>query len=144
MHIDIRHQPFDAWRELSAYTHAVDYRTKAGACAAFVGSMRDFNEGEAVHSMHLEHYPGMTEKQLAAIVEEIKEVNELLDVLVLHRVGVITPCEEIVLVCCWSSHRKAAFDSCRAIMEALKSKAPFWKKETLNDGERWVARNTPG
>ena len=74
----------------------------------------------------------------------IKEANELLDVLVLHRVGVITPGEEIVLVCCWSSHRKAAFDSCRAIMEALKSKAPFWKKETLNDGERWVARNTPG
>ena len=70
--------------------------------------------------------------------------NGLLDVLLLHRVGDINPGEEIVLVGCWSSHRKAAFDGCRLIMEALKSKAPFWKKEKLLDGERWISRNTPG
>ena len=139
--IKVQRENFDVGAELA--TLYAD-RQHVGAVASFIGLVRDVAGPEELSAMTLEHYPGMTEKQLAAIVEEIKEVNELLDVLVLHRVGVITPGEEIVLVCCWSSHRKAAFDSCRAIMEALKSKAPFWKKETLNDGERWVARNTPG
>ena len=142
--IELRDSSFDSFQELIEHRKTLSEIDDHGACSIFVGTMREYNGGDRVFSMQLEHYPGMTEKQLAAIVEEIKEANELFDVLVLHRVGVITPGEEIVLVCCWSSHRKAAFDSCRAIMEALKSKAPFWKKETLNDGERWVARNTPG
>ena len=144
MHIEIRHQAFNPWHELEAYTRSAGHRHQAGACATFVGSMRDFNEGDTVRTMHLEHYPGMTEKQLGIIVDEVSKENGLLDVLVLHRVGDINPGEEIVLVGCWSSHRKAAFDGCRLIMEALKSKAPFWKKEKLLDGERWVSRNTPG
>jgi molybdopterin synthase catalytic subunit len=106
--------------------------------------MRDFNEGDSVQTMQLEHYPGMTEKHLAALTEQAITTHELSDALVLHRVGKLTPGADIVLVATFSAHRKAAFDACREIMEALKSSAPLWKKETLASGERWVAENTPG
>ena len=106
--------------------------------------MRDFNEGDDVRGMHLEHYPGMTEKHLGEIVRDAAQQFGLLDALVIHRVGRIEPGEPIVLVAVWSAHRAAAFSACRAVMEALKSRAPFWKKETLADRERWVARNTAG
>ena len=106
--------------------------------------MRDFNEGEDVQSMFLEHYPGMTETQLAQLGEEAMTQHGLADVLILHRVGEINPGDPIVLVAAWSAHRKAAFDACREMMEMLKSRATFWKKEQLSEGSRWVARNTPG
>jgi molybdopterin synthase catalytic subunit len=116
-----------------------------GACCAFSGSMRDFNQGDTVDTMTLEHYPGMTEKQLEAIIDDAMAEWPLLDALILHRVGEITPGETIVLTACWSAHRAAAFDACRFLMEALKTRAPFWKKETLADqSERWVDSNTPG
>ena len=97
MHIEIRQQPFNPWQERDAYTRLASHRHQAGACATFVGSMRDFNEGDTVRTMHLEHYPGMTEKQLGVIVDEVSKENGLLDVLVVDRVGDINPGEEIVL-----------------------------------------------
>ena len=116
-----------------------------GATATFVGTMRDFNEGDDVVAMTLEHYPGMTEKQLDAIIARAHEQWPLIDALVAHRVGQITPGEPIVLTAVWSAHRAAAFDACRFLMEALKSEAPFWKKEQLSDdSHRWVEKNTPG
>ena len=119
-------------------------RNKIGAAATFVGSMRDFNEGDAVTSMVLEHYPGMTEQHLEAIAEDARQRWQLDDVLIAHRVGEVFPGDAIVLVAVWSAHRAHAFESCRHIMEDLKSRAPFWKKERTADGERWVANNTPG
>ena len=116
-----------------------------GATASFVGTMRDANEGDGVSAMTLEHYPGMTERELGRIVDEARERFGIIDSLVVHRVGRILPGEPIVLVVACSAHRAAAFDACRWAMEALKSRAPFWKKEALADGgERWVERNTPG
>lgn len=106
--------------------------------------MRDFNEGDDVTSMVLEHYPGMTERQLEDMTREAIAAHQLEDALVIHRVGNIVPGDDIVLVAAFSAHRKAAFDACRAMMETLKSTAPFWKKETLTSGERWVEKNTAG
>ena len=94
--------------------------------------------------MTLEHYPGMTEKELGRIVDEAQQQWALLDVLVIHRVGDLLPNDPIVLVAVWSAHRKDAFEACRHIMEALKSRAPFWKKEQLDNAFRWVEKNTDG
>lgn len=115
-----------------------------GAVVNFIGLMRDFNEGDQVNKMTLEHYPGMTEKHLEAICAEAGERWDLLDTLVVHRVGDLQPNDPIVLVAVWSAHRKDAFEASRFIMEDLKSKAPFWKKEQLSEGARWVEKNTAG
>ena len=116
-----------------------------GATATFIGTMRDSNEGDAVKAMRLEHYPEMTQKQLHAIVSTAAERWPVIDSLIAHRVGLILPGEPIVLTAVWSKHRAAAFDACRYLMEALKTDATFWKKETLaNNKERWVEKNTPG
>lgn len=146
MHIKIVDHPFNPWQEIQQYQEtALHMRGKFGASSIFVGTMRDFNDGDTVKGMNLEHYPGMTEKQLNNIVTESTTKWTLLDVLIVHRVGNIFPDDPIVLVAVWSAHRGDAFDSSRYIMEALKSKAPFWKKEILsNDKERWVAKNTTG
>jgi len=112
-----------------------------GATTSFVGTMRDFNEGDNVNAMFLEHYPGMTEKALEKICSQAMNDYPILDCLVVHRVGDIRPNDSIVLVAAWSAHRGAAFDACRMLIEKLKSDAPFWKKETLKDGQRWVEGN---
>ena len=118
---------------------------KYGATSVFVGTMRDFNQDDDVQGMSLEHYPGMTEQQLGKIVAEAEAQWQILDTLVVHRVGNILPEQPIVLVAVWSSHRGDAFDASRFIMEALKSRAPFWKKEWLVNGQqRWVEKNTDG
>lgn len=107
--------------------------------------MRDFNEGDKIQSMTLDYYPGMTEKQLGKILEEAENRWAVVDSLIVHRVAEIKPDEAIVVVAVWSSHRGDAFDACRFIMEALKSNAPFWKKESLDKGQtRWVEKNTDG
>jgi len=117
---------------------------RTGATAVFVGTMRDLNEGDDVEEMTLEHYPGMTERILTEIVDQAIVEHGLDDARVVHRIGSIQPSESIVLVAVWSGHRKAAFDACRQIMEFLKSKAPFWKREQLDaEKHRWVAKNTP-
>jgi len=142
--VDLRQSPFDAWREISDRQAQRDDAGKTGAAAVFVGSMRDFNEGEAVRAMTLEHYPGMTEQHLQEICEEAARRWRILDCLVLHRVGAIHIGEAIVLIAVWSAHRGDAMDACRYIIEDLKSRAPFWKKEQLEEGERWVESNTTG
>ncbi|MEN8260099.1 MAG: molybdenum cofactor biosynthesis protein MoaE [Pseudomonadota bacterium] len=145
MPISLRDKTFDPWVELRAYQHKnLGLAGKYGATASFVGTMRDFNDGDDVKAMTLEYYPGMTEKSLERIVDDARVRWEFLDALVIHRVGDILPNDPIVLVAVWSSHRGAAFDACRYIMEELKSKAPFWKKETLQDQVRWVERNSGG
>lgn len=144
MKIEIRPQAFTPFEELEKYQAKALQVGKYGAAASFIGSMRDFNEGDEVTGMELEYYPGMTEKHLQKICDEASDKWAIIDVLILHRVGQISIGEPIVLVSVWTEHRGDAFDACRFIMEDLKSKAPFWKKETLPDGERWVDCNTPG
>ncbi|PKM11082.1 MAG: molybdopterin converting factor [Gammaproteobacteria bacterium HGW-Gammaproteobacteria-3] len=144
--IKICQDAFDPWHEVDSYQRsAVAMAGKYGATGVFVGTMRDFNEGDDVDSMILEHYPGMTEKYLEKIVADAMRRWQVLDTLVLHRVGAIESNQPIVLVAVWSARRGDAFDACRAIMEALKTKAPFWKKEYLADGRaRWVESNSDG
>ncbi len=144
MLIELRDTPFNALSELAHYQASFADKGKYGATAAFIGSMRDFNEGDSVKSMSLEYYPGMTEKHLQEICAQACRRWTLIDVLLLHRVGEISIADTIVLVSVWTAHRGDAFDACRFIMEDLKSKAPFWKKEVLNEGERWVESNTSG
>lgn len=144
MKVEIREHPFDPWEELASHHKTSPIAPSSfGATALFVGTMRDFNGGDRVHEMTLEHYPGMTDKYLEEICHTATERHSLLDSLVIHRVGQIEPGEPIVLVAVWSAHRAAAFDACRLIMEELKSKAPFWKKERLDEERvRWVDHNT--
>ncbi len=144
MAVELREQAFDPWGELARH-QASDLPAGAfGATAAFVGTMRDFNADDRVHAMFLEHYPGMTERALATIVDDVTAQQGLLAALVIHRVGDITPGEPIVLVAVWSAHRAEAFRACRDIMEELKARAPFWKREERDGGARWVEQNTPG
>jgi molybdopterin synthase catalytic subunit len=145
MPVSVRAAPFEPYAEVLAHQAAHFASAGAfGATAVFVGTMRDFNEGDAVRGMTLEHYPGMTEQHLEAICAETAARWTLLETLVIHRVGDIEPGEPIVLVAVWSAHRAEAFEACRALMEDLKSRAPFWKKERINEGTRWVSGNTAG
>lgn len=146
MTVKICAEGFDPWHEVQAYQNAAQHMAgKFGATSIFIGTMRDFNEGDDVKAMNLEHYPGMTEKQLEKILAEAQQQWPIIDALVVHRVGDILPNEPIVLVAVWTSHRGDAFDASRYIMEALKSKAPFWKKEVLkSEDQRWVEKNTDG
>jgi len=146
MMVIISSEAFEPWTVLDEYQqNMTQLQGQYGATAVFVGTMRDFNEGEDVTEMFLEHYPGMTEKHLENICDQAKGEYQLLETLVVHRVGMIKPNDPIVLVAVWAEHRKQAFEACREIMEDLKSKAPFWKKEQLDDGQdRWVDKNTKG
>lgn len=146
MVIKICANEFDPWQEIQMHQQALSTLAgKIGATSVFVGTMRDFNDGDQVTGMTLEHYPGMTEKQLAKIINEAALQWLILDTLIVHRVGAILPNDPIVLVAVWTAHRGDAFDASRYIMEALKSKAPFWKKELLHsEQERWVLKNTDG
>lgn len=146
MQIEIIDEILQPWQRLEAYQQQMTGLSgKYGASAVFVGSMRDFNQNDSVSTMQLEHYPGMTEKFLRELAEQAMHDWSLLDVLIVHRVGEIRPADAIVLLAVWSAHRAEAFNACRELMEALKSRAPFWKQETLSGGERrWVEKNTPG
>jgi len=142
MLIEIKEHSFEPYARVLEYQKSAGFSGKYGATAVFVGSMRDFNEGDDVQNMLLEHYPGMTEKYLEKISKEAASKWDILDSLIVHRVGEMLPNDPIVLVAVWSAHRAAAFDASRYLMEELKSRAPFWKKEALTDGDRWVAKNT--
>jgi molybdopterin synthase catalytic subunit len=132
MHIEIRPEPYDPWQEVAQFQDGSSLVPGSyGAAAVFVGTMRDMNLGDNVSAMHLEHYAGMTEELLASHGSTVIAQYSLLELLVLHRVGDIYPNDPIVLVAAWSAHRASAFDGCRDMMEHLKSKATFWKKETL-------------
>lgn len=138
----LRSEAFDPWQEL-AHIESGLVKGAHGACASFVGTMRDFNVGDHVHSMSLEHYPEMTQQFLDKICAEATSRWDLIDCLIVHRYGEIKPGEPIVLTAAWSAHRAEAFDACRYLIEELKARAPFWKKETIDTGERWV-HDAPG
>ena len=142
MQIEIKDAPFEPYSLLTQYQDSAGFAGKYGATAVFVGSMREFNEGDDVSAMWLEHYPGMTEKYLEKISAEAAAKWDILDSLIVHRVGEMQPNDPIVLVAVWSAHRAAAFEASRYLMEELKSRAPFWKKESLADKSRWVEKNT--
>ena len=136
MTVRVQREPFDAGAEI-ARLHGAD--PAVGAVATFIGIARDANDGEAVGKLVLEHYPGMTERALAGIVERARARWRLIDALVIHRVGELAPSDPIVLVAVSSAHRAEAFDACRFMVDYLKTEAPFWKKELAPDGaERWV------
>ena len=145
MTIRVQKEGLDPWRELAAYqeTHGPDWAGRYGATAVFVGSLRDFNQGQAVTGMSLEHYPGMTESYLEKISAEARTRWELLDALVIHRYGPLALGDPIVLVAVWSAHRDAAFAACRYLIDELKTRAPFWKQEATPDGVRWVEEKKP-
>jgi len=144
MKTELREKPFNPWQELHGYQETLDeLQGKYGATAVFIGSMRDMNESQSVKSMFLEHYPEMTSRYLDKITRLVLTQWKILDALVLHRVGDIQPDDTIVLVAVWSEHRDEAFKACRFILEELKHRAPFWKKETMTDNtQRWVTKNT--
>jgi len=139
MPVRIQTGDFDVAREIAAL-RAGDPRV--GAVAAFIGLVRDINDAAAVSTLTLEHYPGMTEKALARIVDEAKSRWSVYDALVVHRVGELKPTDQIVLVVVTGAHRGEAFAACEFIMDYLKTRAPFWKKEQTPAGERWVEART--
>jgi molybdopterin synthase catalytic subunit len=135
MSVRVQTQDFDAGAEIAALRRA---NPKVGAVASFIGVVRDVNEGDAVRDMTLEHYPGMTERALEEIVAEAKSRWDIIDVLVVHRVGRLAPTDQIVLVVVTGAHRGEAFAACEFVMDYLKTRAPFWKREQTPDGQRWV------
>lgn len=135
MAIRVQAAAFDPGQKLNAL-HAAN--TGIGAVVGFVGYVRDFNDGRDVGGLFLEHFPGMTEKALARIVEEANQRWPLLRVDILHRIGRLEPGEPIVFVGTASAHRQAAFEACNFVMDYLKTRAPFWKKEDTSEGTRWV------
>lgn len=134
-HVCVQTDDFDVGAELKRL-QALTLET--GGVASFVGYVRDTNQGDTIGGLTLEHYPGMTERSLERICAQAEARWPLLGVTVIHRVGPLAPGDQIVLVATASRHRDAAFESCRFIMDYLKTEAPFWKKESTPDGERWV------
>lgn len=135
MKISVQREDFDAGREIAAVRAG---NPKVGAVASFIGVVRDVNDGVGVATMTLEHYPGMTEKSLNGIVEQARARWEVLDCTVIHRFGTLGPLDQIVFVAVASGHRGDAFAACEFIMDFLKTRAPFWKKEETPEGGRWV------
>jgi molybdopterin synthase catalytic subunit len=135
MTVRIQTEDFDAGAEMAAMRKG---NPAIGALASFVGVVRDVNEGDAVAEMTLEHYPGMTEKSIEEILGQARGRWNVIEALVVHRVGLLKPTDQIVLVIVASAHRGDAFAACEFIMDYLKTRAPFWKKERTAEGSRWV------
>ena len=133
--VSIQTHDFDVSAELAALRA---HDRGVGAVCCFVGTVRDRNEGDAVASMELEHYPGMTEKSIAAMIDDALARFDILDARVIHRVGLLAPTDQIVMVAVTSAHRGASFEACEFLMDYLKTQAPFWKKEQTPQGARWV------
>ena len=133
--VRIQAEDFDLSTEIAQLRAA---NPKVGGIVTFVGTVRDLNEGAAVAEMELEHYPGMTEQSINAIIEQAKARWPVYRALVIHRIGPLKPMEQIVLVAVTSAHRGEAFAACEFIIDYLKTEAPFWKKEQTPDGARWV------
>ena len=134
--IRVQREDFDIGAEIGRMTQG---RTEIGGLASFVGLVRDYAGEERVSAMTLEHYPGMTEKQLERIEAEARERWDLQDVLIIHRYGRLEPGDRIVLVATASAHREDSLQSCQFLIDWLKTKAPFWKLEETPGGEQWVA-----
>lgn len=133
--IRVQREDFDVGSELEALTRG---KTGIGGVTSFVGLVRDMAGDKHIGAMTLEHYPGMTERRLAAIEEEARRRWPLDAVLIIHRYGRLEPGERIVLVAAASAHRQAAFDACQFLIDWLKTEAPFWKLEETPEGPRWV------
>ena len=133
--VSIQTQDFDVSQELAAL-RAGDARV--GAVCSFFGTVRERNDGSSVASMELEHYPGMTEKSISAMMDEAKKRFDIFAARVIHRVGLLHPEDQIVFVAVTSAHRGESFKACEFLMDYLKTQAPFWKKEVTPEGARWV------
>ena len=138
MLISVQEQDFDI---AAINRELLGERNNVGAIASFIGLVRDL-PGDPLQSMTLEHYPGMTEKALAGIVEKAQQRWDIIDCAVVHRVGELKPSDQIVLVSVLSAHRRDAFSACEFIMDFLKTEAPFWKKETGQQNSQWVEAKT--
>jgi molybdopterin synthase catalytic subunit len=135
MTVRVQSADFDVGAEIAALRKG---DPRVGGVASFVGVVRDLNDGNSVSEMTLEHYPGMTEAALEKIVAEAKSRWDIYEALVIHRIGRLQPTDQIVLVVVTSAHRGEAFQACEFLMDYLKTKAPFWKKEQTAEGGRWV------
>lgn len=135
MIVRVQTEDFNAGDEINQLRKA---RKDVGAVVSFIGQVRDINEGDTVSQLTLEHYPGMTEKSLNAISAQAKARWNIMEVLIIHRVGTLQPCDQIVMVAVSGAHRGEAFAACEFVMDYLKTEAPFWKKEVTPSGERWV------
>jgi len=133
--VSIQTQDFDISSELAALRAG---QPGVGAVCSFLGTVRDRNEGDAVASMELEHYPGMTEKAIEAMIDAALERFDIYSARVVHRVGLLQPTDQVVLVAVSSAHRGESFAACQFLMDYLKTQAPFWKKEVTPEGARWV------
>jgi molybdopterin synthase catalytic subunit len=135
MSVRVQTADFDISAEVARLRAA---NPKIGAVASFIGVVRDVNDGDQVAAMTLEHYPGMTERSIEAIIGEARARWNIYDALVVHRVGRLAPLDQIVLVIVTSAHRGDAFAACEFLMDYLKTRAPFWKKEEIPGASRWV------
>ena len=131
----IQTQDFDLSTEMAALRAG---NPAVGAVCSFVGTVRDRNEGDAVASMELEHYPGMTEKSIETMIDAVHQRFDILGARVVHRVGLLQPLDQIMMVAVVSAHRGQSFQACEFLMDYLKTQAPFWKKEQTPEGARWV------
>lgn len=133
--VAIQTEDFDLAAEIAALRRG---DKRVGAVCSFVGTVRDRNDGQSVSSMELEHYPGMTEKAIAAMIDEAMARFDIFAVRVIHRVGLLQPLDQVVMVAVTSAHRGESFQACEFLMDYLKTQAPFWKKEQTPGGARWV------
>jgi molybdopterin synthase catalytic subunit len=133
--VAIQTQDFDVSREVQALRSG---KADVGAVCVFVGTVRDRNDGDDVSTLELEHYPGMTEKSIERMINEAQQRFEMISAKVIHRVGILSPLDQIVLVAVTSAHRGQSFQACEFLMDYLKTQAPFWKKETGPNGSHWV------
>ncbi|MBP7395144.1 MAG: molybdenum cofactor biosynthesis protein MoaE, partial [Zoogloea sp.] len=133
--VSIQTEDFDLAAEVAALRQGDG---RVGAVCSFVGTVRDRNDGQSVSTMELEHYPGMTEKSIEAMIDAAHRRFDILGARVIHRVGLLHPLDQIVLVAVSSAHRGESFQACEFLMDYLKTQAPFWKKEQTPEGARWV------
>lgn len=146
MTVKLNKSDLDPWYTIGNFQHHMhNQQGKFGATAVFVGTMRDMNENNLVRSMYLEHYPTMTQQCLEKLEQQAHQQWNLIDTLIVHRYGEVEPNDTIVIIAVWSEHRDEAFKACRYLIEEIKHKAPFWKKELLSNTNesRWVTKNTP-
>jgi molybdopterin synthase catalytic subunit len=139
--VKVQREDFDPMAEMAAFP--ADAIAGAGSSVTFIGTVRDYSEATDILAMEIEHYPGMTERELERISAEAAQRYDILDSLIMHRYGRLAPQDNIVMVAVWSRHRAAAFDACRFLIDVLKTSAPFWKKEITPEGVRWVT-DCPG
>ncbi len=135
MTVKVQHQDFNASKEVGAMVKGCK---NPGAIVTFTGLVRGLEDRGKLEALELEHFPGMTEKQLEFVEDEARKRWDLQDCLIIHRYGPLKPKEQIVLVACISAHRSDAFEAASFLMDWLKTEAPFWKKEIYSDGTSWV------